>query len=46
MVEGQNDTSLGESKKINMKTIEFVIKKSEELETNHSLGIFKKKKYK
>ncbi|CAX51183.1 hypothetical protein PFAG_00009 [Plasmodium falciparum Santa Lucia] len=40
MVEGQNDTSLGESKKINMKTIEFVIKKSEELETNHSLVSF------
>ncbi|CDO62129.1 vacuolar protein sorting-associated protein VTA1, putative [Plasmodium reichenowi] len=40
MVEGQNDTSLGESKKINMKSIEFVIKKSEELETNHSLVSF------
>ncbi|SOV10082.1 vacuolar protein sorting-associated protein VTA1, putative [Plasmodium gaboni] len=40
MVEGQNDTSLGESKKINMKSIEFVLKKSEELETNHSLVSF------
>ncbi|SOV73563.1 vacuolar protein sorting-associated protein VTA1, putative [Plasmodium sp. gorilla clade G3] len=40
MVEGQNDTSLGESKKINMKSIEFILKKSEELETNHSLVSF------